>query len=227
MANGSDKAPCVLVIAGLDPSGGAGILADAEAVRAAGARPLCVAAALTVQSSSRAVRYKRVDAELVRESVLELLRAEKIEAIKIGMIGSAAMGELLLEVLPRGVPRVVDPVLRASSGAPLFEGDPSIYLRLSEGHLLTPNVSEAEALGPSGLPAAILYKGGDREGREVVDVLEIAGVREEFRAQRIAGTKRGTGCRLASYIAGSLATGRDLRSAINGAREYVRGYLAR
>jgi hydroxymethylpyrimidine/phosphomethylpyrimidine kinase len=216
----------VLSIAGLDPSGGAGILADAQTIRDAGARPLCVAAALTVQTAARAVRFEAVDPRLVRESVQALLAEEEIRAIKIGMLGSETVARALLEILPRDVPRVVDPVLRASSGAALFEGDPQLLVRLAEGHLLTPNVLEMQLLGPSPLPAAILYKGGDRDGDEVVDVLETAEGTEFFRAPRIPGTKRGTGCRLSSFIAGRLAAGDDLRTSITKARAYVRAYLA-
>lgn len=226
MHEGSDKLPCVLAIAGLDPSGGAGILADAEAIRDAGARPLCVAAALTVQTLGRAIRFEAVDARLVRESVEALLEVENVRAIKIGMLGSESIARMLLEILPRDVPRVVDPVLRASSGAPLFEGDPQLFARLAEGQLLTPNVLEMQILGPSPLPAATLYKGGDREGDEAIDVLETREGTEFFRAPRIAGTKRGTGCRLSSFIAARLALGDDLRSSIAQARAYVRNYLA-
>jgi hydroxymethylpyrimidine/phosphomethylpyrimidine kinase len=227
MPKGSDKAPCVLAIAGLDPSGGAGILADAEAIRAAGARPLCVAAALTVQTTARATRFEAVDARLVRDSVQALLGEENIRAIKLGMLGSEAVARMLLEILPRAIPRVVDPVLRASSGALLFEGDPQLFVQLAEGQLLTPNVFEMQILGPSQLPEAILYKGGDRDGDEVVDVLETREGTEFFRAPRIPGTKRGTGCRLSSFIAARLALGDDPRTAIGKAREFVRAYLER
>jgi hydroxymethylpyrimidine/phosphomethylpyrimidine kinase len=228
MTEGSDREPRVLVLAGLDPSGGAGLLADAEAVRAAGARPLCVATALTVQTSRRARRFEAVDGRLVRDSVLALLEEEDVRAIKIGMIGSAAVAEVLEKALPEQLPRVVDPVLRASSGAPLLDGPPDLYLRLSQGALLTPNVLEAELLGPHLLdrgPSAVLYKGGDGEGVEVIDTLETRAGRVDLAAPRIAGTKRGTGCRLASFIAGRLAMGDDLRSAVGAARSYVRAYL--
>ena len=222
---------CVLVLAGLDPSGGAGLLADAEAVRAAGARPLCVATALTVQTTKRARRFEAVDVRLIEESALALLEEEDVRAVKIGMIGSEEIGDALDALLPRALPRVVDPVLRASSGASLLSGSPEVYLRLARDGLLTPNLPEAFELGDLG--PAVLLKGGHREGETVFDTLITQQGREDFRGSRIAVRKRGTGCRLASFIAGRLALGSDvrlapgpeLRAAVLDARSFVRTYL--
>jgi hydroxymethylpyrimidine/phosphomethylpyrimidine kinase len=223
--------PCVLVLAGLDPSGGAGLFADAEAVRAAGARPLCVATALTVQTTRSARRFEPCDASLVADSVRALLEEEDVRAIKIGMIGAASIADALEPLLPMGLPRVVDPVLRASSGAPLLHGPPDLYLRLARGAILTPNLPESRELGgdplalPDG-PAAVLLKGGHGEGREIVDTLRTRERSERFTAPRIAADKRGTGCRLASFAAARMALGAPLREAVIDARAYVRAYLA-
>ena len=111
------KPPAVLVLAGLDPSGGAGLLADAEAIRAMGARPLCVATALTVQTTRAARSFKAVDAALIGESMRALLEEEEVRAVKIGMVGDASNARAIRALLPQGVPVVVDPVLAASSGA--------------------------------------------------------------------------------------------------------------
>src|SRR5438132_13041738 len=122
---GGARAPVsVLVIGGLDPSGRAGVLADAEAIRAAGARPLCVVTAITVQTTRAARRWEAVRSELVVECVRALLEEEDVRAIKIGMVGTGALARELARVLPADVPRVVDPVLHASSGASLFDGSP-------------------------------------------------------------------------------------------------------
>jgi hydroxymethylpyrimidine/phosphomethylpyrimidine kinase len=214
---------CVLVLAGLDPSGGAGLLADAEAVRAAGARPLCVATALTVQTTKRARRFETVSVQLIGDAVRALLEEEDVGAIKIGMIGSEEIGDALEALLPRDLPRVVDPVLRASSGASLLHGSPAVYLRLAKDGLLTPNLPEAEALGELG-PLALL-KGGHRDGETVYDTLITPAGREDFTGARIAARKRGTGCRLASFIAGRLALGSELRAAVLDGRSFVRTYL--
>jgi hydroxymethylpyrimidine/phosphomethylpyrimidine kinase len=214
----------VLVLAGLDPSGGAGLLADAEAIKAAGARSLCVATALTVQTTLNARRFETVAVQLIKDSVEALLEEEDVGAIKIGMIGSEEVGDALEALLPRDLPRVVDPVLRASSGASLLRGAPAVYLRLATHGLLTPNLPEAEALGT--LTQKVLLKGGHRDGETVFDTLITPQGREDFTGARIPARKRGTGCRLASFMAARLALGSDLRTAVLDARSFVRTYLA-
>jgi len=225
--------PGVLVLAGLDPSGGAGLLADAEAVRALGARPFCVATALTVQTTRAARRYVAVDSALIRDSIAALLEEEDIRAVKVGMVGNAANARAIRVALPARIPLVVDPVLAASSGAPLFEGAPEHLLELARGAVLTPNIPEAEALlaGPADArkllqlgPQAVLLKGGHLQGPPV-DVLATPSGIEELAAPRIPVSGRGTGCRLASGIAAGLARGLPLREAVMAAREHVRRYL--
>ncbi len=141
--------PCVLILAGLDPSGGAGLLADAEAVRAQGARPFCVATALTVQSTGRALRFQATAPLLVRDSARLLFEDENICAVKIGMVGAPQVAQAIADLLRgrgSGLPIVVDPVLASSSGAALLKGGPEPYLLLMQGALITPNALEAEAL---------------------------------------------------------------------------------
>src|SRR5205823_6848940 len=126
------------------------------------------------------------------------------------------------------VPRVVDPVLRASSGASLFDGSPEDLIALAQGAVLTPNLPEAEALGDGLLEKgahAVLLKGGHSGADPVIDRLITREGEEEFRAPRIPARARGTGCRLASAIAAHLARGSSLRDAILAGREYVRRYL--
>lgn len=240
---------CVLVFAGLDPSGGAGLLADAETVRAFGLRPLCVATALTVQTTARAVRFEAVSPSLVLESARALLAEEDVAAVKIGMIGSGAVGRAILAALEGArVPIVLDPVLAASSGAALLapDGLPAL-LELLQGAIVTPNAPEAHAL--LGLPEAprdadaleaagrallargaraAVLKGGHLEGEAIdvvvsrrgdgIEVLRLGGA-------RLAGTKRGTGCRFASALACGLLLGRSVAEAARGAKEHVRSYL--
>jgi hydroxymethylpyrimidine/phosphomethylpyrimidine kinase len=229
------SAPSVLVLAGLDPSGGAGLLADAEAVRAMGAHPLCVATALTVQTVRAARRFRPVDPSLIADAVRALLEEEDVRAIKVGMVGDAANARAIRALLPEGIPVVVDPVLAASSGASLFSGPPGELLELARGAILTPNLAEAEALlgAPADAgkllergPRAVLLKGGHLAGAPV-DVLATASGAEQFTAPRIPASARGTGCRLASAIAAGLARGVPLREAVIAARTYVRDYLQR
>jgi hydroxymethylpyrimidine/phosphomethylpyrimidine kinase len=243
------SAPCVLVLAGLDPSGGAGILADAEAIRATGARPLCVATALTVQTTRAVKRWEPVSAALVTESAHALLLEENVRAIKIGMIADGKVAEAVGKLLAtrRDLPVVVDPVLQASSGTLLFKGSlqqaRDAYLALAARALITPNLMEAAALldlkaqpqDAAGLEEAArallakgaraaLIKGGHLAG-EPSDVLAMGGAVERFAGSRIRGTARGTGCRLASGIAAGLALQQPIREAVMGARERVRAYL--
>ena len=243
------SAPSVLVIAGLDPSGNAGILADAEAIRAMGGRPLCVATALTVQTTRAVKRWEPVAAALVQESAHALLLEENVRAIKIGMIGDAKIAEVVAKLIAprRDLPIVVDPVLQASSGTLLFKGRldqaRDAYLALASHALITPNLLETAALldlpkqpqDAAGLEAAAralvaagvraaLVKGGHLPG-DPVDVLAMGGASEQLPGSRIASKSRGTGCRLASALAAGLALERPLREAVVSARNYVRGYL--
>ena len=226
--------PGVLVLAGLDPSGGAGLLADAEAVRASGANPFCVATALTVQTRRAARRYEAVGAALISDSIRALLEEEEVRAIKIGMVGNATNARAIRALLPEGIPVVVDPVLASSSGAPLFEGPPQALIELARGALLTPNLTEASALlggrPPDARallragPSAVLLKGGHLPGAPI-DVLVTAEGTEQFTAPRIEARARGTGCRLASAIAAALARGLPLREAVIAGRSLVREHL--
>jgi hydroxymethylpyrimidine/phosphomethylpyrimidine kinase len=225
--------PAVLILAGLDPSGGAGLLADAEAVRAFGGRPLCIATALTVQTTRASRRYESVASALIADSIRALLEEEDVRAVKIGMVGNPANASAIRALLPQDVPVVVDPILHASSGAPLFDGPPEALLDLARGAILTPNLPEAESLlrGPADArallakgPKAVLLKGGHAAG-DPVDLLVTAAGTTRFEGTRIPGARRGTGCRLASALATALAMGTPLQDAVTKAREYVRGYL--
>ena len=241
--------PCVLVLAGLDPSGGAGLLADAEAVRAAGARPLCVATALTAQTTRRMHGFQPLAPALAVQTAEALLEEEPIRAIKVGMVGTSTMARAIAELLERaGLPAVVDPVLAASSGMALFQGGPdaarAAYASLWARAVITPNASEARVLlglgeEPRDARAledaarelvrrgakAALVKGGHAAGAESVDVLCTADGCERLAAPRVDATARGTGCRLASVLAASLALGKPLQEAAWIAKRFVLDYL--
>jgi hydroxymethylpyrimidine/phosphomethylpyrimidine kinase len=242
-------APCVLVLAGLDPSGGAGLLADAEAVRAQGARPLCVATALTAQTDLRVLSFQPVAPSFALASARALLAAEDVRAIKVGMLGTPQMARAVADLLSEaGLPAVVDPVVAASSGDPLFRGSPeearSAYAALWPGAVVTPNAPEARLLlgreDPISSPAeqeeagrafvargarAALVKGGHAQGAEAVDVLVSAAGALHLTGPRLAGSARGTGCRLASALAAGLARGLSLEDAARAAKEFVAAYL--
>lgn len=250
-ARGRDggRVPCVLVLAGLDPSGGAGLLADAQAVRDREARPLCVATALTAQTDRRVLSVRPVEASFVLESARGLLAGEDVRAIKVGMVGTAEMARAIAGLLwEAGLPAVVDPVLASSSGDPLFRGSceeaRAAYAALWTSAVLTPNAEEARLLlgrdAPVSSPEdqedagrtfvgrgarAALVKGGHAAGAEAVDVLVTPDAAVRLPGPRLPGTARGTGCRLASALAAGLARGLSLEDAARSAKEYVAGYL--
>lgn len=241
--------PRVLVVAGLDPSGGGGLLADAGAVEAVGARVWTVATAFTAQGSGGARGFTATTPEFLLAQLEALLGGrERPRAVKTGMMGTAALVRALAERLGRRplgrVPLVVDPVLAASSGASLLDTgglSPGEALGplLERARLVTPNLAELAALtgddtstdenavrAARRLPSrAVLVKGGHRAGAPV-DLL-VEGRRRVTRlpGRRRPGTARGTGCRLASAIAGLLAQGTSLEESVRRAKRLVERYL--
>lgn len=241
------RAPRVLVCAGLDPSGGAGLLADLEALAASGARGWAVATALTAQGPRGARRVLPATPEMLLAQVEALLEGgtERPRALKTGMLGSGANAAALaarFATRPLGkVPLVVDPVLAASSGLPLLDGPDArtvLGSLLARATLATPNWPELEALSgrPLGteeeairaareLPSrAVLVKGGHRPG-EPVDLLVRGHTVVRIRGRRRPVEARGTGCRLASAIAGFLARGFSLEEAVRRGKRVVERYL--
>jgi len=232
----------VVCVGGLDPAGRAGLLADARAVAAMGARPVCIASALTFQSSVKVDGYESVSVESLRRQLASVLRDEPVRAVKVGQVGNAANVALLASVLPE-VPIVVDTPLVSSSGASLFEGDVSAFGDLFDrATLVTPNADELRRLTSSelgaaresleaasdGLAKAVLLKGGHFDGEKVTDVLRVrGGDRRAWTSTRIPGRFRGTGCRLASAIAARLADRTELGDAIDDARTWLLAELRR
>jgi hydroxymethylpyrimidine/phosphomethylpyrimidine kinase len=225
-------------------------LADLEALAAAGARGWAVAAALTAQGPGGARGFTPVSPVMLEAQLDALLAGrERPAAVKVGMIGSADLAALLARRLGAPplarVPAVVDPVLAASSGAPLLDaggrspGDALAPL-LARARLATPNLPELALLtgddvssddaavrAARRLPArAVLVKGGHREGAPV-DLLVLRGRVVRLAGRRRAGTARGTGCRLASAIAAGLARGAPLEDAVRAAKRLVERYLDR
>jgi hydroxymethylpyrimidine/phosphomethylpyrimidine kinase len=240
--------PRVLVVAGLDPTGGAGLVADLEALRATGARGWAVATALTAQGPAGVRGFEPVSEAMLLAQIEALLEGrERPRAVKTGMLGTPALARTLAAALSepplRRAPLVVDPVLLASSGAALLalsgKADAAaLFPLLACARLVTPNLPELGALAGEDvstdegairaarrLPArAVLAKGGHRAGAPVDLLVEGRHV-TRFPGRRRAGTARGTGCRLASAIAGLLARGEPLEGAIRGAKRVVERYL--
>lgn len=233
----------LLVVAGLDPTGGAGLLADARVAGELGVRVVGVATALTVQDTSGVRAANPVPAELVEEQLRALLGDVEVDAVKIGMVGTARTAEGIAAALAATrAPVVWDPVLMPSrGGVPLLEGDVAAAAAalLPEARVVTPNLDEAAAL--SGLvvadvhgmrraaeeivkrgAAAALVKGGHLGGGRAVDVLQDGEQVVELDGARIAaGPVHGTGCVLATALACGLAQGAPLVDAARAAKEYL------
>lgn len=235
----------LLVISGLDPSGGAGFLADAEVARAHGVRAVGVVTATTVQDTTGVRAVTPVALESLDEALTALLSDVEIDAVKIGMLGDVRAAEVIARALAATrAPVVWDPVLMPSrGGVPLLVGDPGLAVRdlLPEVRLITPNAVEAAALtgirvideataraAASAIPAAaVLVKGGHIPGPEAVDTLRDGLEFARFAGARIeTGPLHGTGCVLSSAIACGLALGQPLRAAVSAAKGYLEGKLA-
>lgn len=237
--------PVVLIIAGNDPSGGAGLQADIQAVTALGAHPAPVVTCLTVQDTRNASRVVPMDAELVDAQARAVLDDMEVAAVKIGLLGTAEIGSAvgrLLEDIDTDVPVVLDPVLVAAGGAQLSE-DALVQVLLEEClplvTLLTPNAHEIRRLAPGGADHGaragalidrgcefVLVKGGDEAGEEVHNLLfDAGGEVEHFTWMRLPHRYHGSGCTLASAAAALLAHGNNPRAAVAGAQRFTFGAL--
>jgi hydroxymethylpyrimidine/phosphomethylpyrimidine kinase len=229
--------PCVLVFSGLDPSGGAGIQADIEAIAAQGAHALPVVTALTVQDNQRVHEVVPVDAGLIVRQAALLLETMPVRAVKLGIPGNPENAEaiagivLLLRARQPSLPVVLDPVLASGHGDPLARGDALAALSplLAVTTVATPNLPEAAALGPVDVPH-VLVTGGHGDGDEVVNRWHSReGEREsvrEWRWPRLPGEFHGSGCTLAASLAARLALGDTMAQALERAQRYCNQALA-
>lgn len=222
--------PRVLVLGGLDPTGGAGITADARALLAVGCHAMPVAMTLTVQSRRGLRDVQDVPVAHWQSALLAVLEDGPVHAVKTGLLGSAAQVRALAQaigVLGPGVPLVVDPVMSATAGGWHAAGDLAVAYReslLPMAALALPNLPELARLGAvdaaellSEGVGAVLVKGGHGEAAELTDVLHSqCGVRTWSHPRQQVGPVHGTGCALASFVAGRLATGFDLEDAVDG-----------
>lgn len=225
------RPPRILIIAGSDSSGGAGIQADIKTVTMLGGYAMTAITAVTAQNTRGVTGVEMLSPDMVAAQMDACMTDIGVDAVKIGMLGSADIAEVVadrLEDLP--CPIVFDPVMVATSGSVLADdATRDVFDWLMDlATLTTPNVPELAALGgAAALDAkgiAWLAKGGDAEGATVEDVLHRPGrVPVMWEGPRIATRHtHGSGCTLASAIATLLAQGQDMESAIEGARQFVR-----
>jgi hydroxymethylpyrimidine/phosphomethylpyrimidine kinase len=231
--------PRVLVIAGSDSGGGAGIQADIRAITAFGGHAMTAVTAITAQNTLGVTDMLVLEPALVIAQIDAVLSDIGADAIKIGMIGSPAIAEAVADRLSApdaALPLVFDPVMVATSGATLADAATiAAFERLMAlSTLITPNLPELNLLSPDGAEAlatrtgaAVLAKGGHGPGDRLIDRLICPDGSSEIWIDDRIDTRHthGTGCTLASAIAAGLARGERLNAAVVAARAYVRDAL--
>ena len=234
MGSGNPRIRSVLVASGLDPSGGAGFVADVRVIERAGFRAVGAITAQTVQDTGGVKSSQPVDPELLEAQLTAVLSDIEVAAVKIGLVPNPGVAVSIARALAlTGAPVIWDPVGAPSAGAPFATalGDVAAVLA-PEADLITPNLLEAAALtgAPVSSPAAaartlsgrwrcaVLVKGGHLAG-DPVDALARGELVEELAASRVAGPPaHGTGCFLSTAIACELAGGAELGAAVRAAR---------
>lgn len=234
--------PSVLVFAGADPSGGAGIQADIQAITALGAHPLPVITALTVQDNDHVFSVHPVPALLVQQQAQALLNKIRISAIKIGIVANrenadaiAAIVRQLRQKQPE-LPVVFDPVWSSGNGDALAVGDAAhIIAPLVEvATLITPNLleavalcggdrrsdSQAESLLQRGCQHVLIKGGHAAADSNVVNRWFSQTASRAWKWPRLPGEFHGSGCTLASAVAALLANGKTMEQAIDLAQSY-------
>ena len=233
----------ILIVAGSDSGGGAGIQADIKTVTMLGGHAMTAVTAITAQNTLGVTAIHPVPTEMILAQIEAVVSDIGVDAVKIGMIGSAFAAEQVAARIERlkseqpGIPIVFDPVMVATSGSTLADG-PTIaaFGRLMDvATIVTPNLPELSRLTSEEDPVAaalhvvgehgcaVLIKGGHEEGDALADALIETDNMTSWQGQRIDTTStHGTGCTLATAIATLLAQGSSLTDAVARAREFVR-----
>lgn len=235
--------PVVLCFSGLDPSGGAGLQADIEAIGQAGAHAAIACTAITVQNSQQVFGFDACAAELVAAQASIVLNDLPVRVIKSGMLGTtdniAMLTRLFAEqIIAKGIAFVLDPVLVANSGGSL--GDEQTLVAafkklLPYATLITPNTHELRALSgeqdlhvgaqklcAQGVYAVLVKTSHDFSSGDIEQYLYIKGeMVHKSVLPRLEGEFHGSGCSLASFIAGRLAMGDELITAVISADHWI------
>jgi hydroxymethylpyrimidine/phosphomethylpyrimidine kinase len=239
------RGPHVLIVAGSDSSGGAGVARDIAALTRFGVRASLAVTAVTAQTHAAVSRIDVMPASLVVAQMRSALAAEPVAAVKVGMLANEEIVKAVADLLARHdtMPVVLDPVVASTSGVRLLSeaGIECLLARLLPiTALVTPNLPELGILTGSctarsetelarqvlrlrsGGKSSVLVKGGHAHGDKAIDTLHAAGKPPvRFVSRRRRSAMRGTGCMLSSAIAAHLALGGDMLSAISAAKAYV------
>ncbi|MDA3921735.1 MAG: hydroxymethylpyrimidine/phosphomethylpyrimidine kinase [Salinisphaera sp.] len=238
------KRPNVLVLAGHDPSGGAGLQADIESIAANSGHAATVTTLLTRQDTANVHDAMPVDDAFFSACIDTLCQDMDLAAAKTGVVASAGQVERIVALsraLP-DLPLVVDPVLVAAGGGRLAEDAVGVALRdqlFQHARVITPNAVEARRLCPdassiddcgavlAAYGCAVLITGGDEDDRTVVNRLYRDGAPvKRFEWPRLPGIFHGSGCTLASAIAARLALDEPLDDALQNAQQFTANALA-
>ena len=250
----AQRIPNILTVAGVDPSGGAGIIADVKAISANRAFACAVIAALTAQNTQAVTGIQPVGADFIRQQIDTLFADVRIDAVKIGMLGAQGAIVAVADRLAHWKPAhlVLDPVMVAKSGDTLLERASIGALReslLPLATIVTPNLPEAGVLLESRAPDDVramrrfaerlrkamahdgerwvLLKGGHLPGSEAIDVLHDGDRMIELVAPRIdTKNTHGTGCTLSSALAALLPQVGDVPEAARQAKDYLSKAIA-
>lgn len=251
MADTDRRPGRVLIVAGSDSGGGAGIQADIKTVTALSAYAATAITALTAQNTTGVYGVHSVPGAFIVQQIELVLTDIGADAIKTGMLANTETIEAVADTLDRlapDIPLIVDPVMRAKGGHKLLEDSAAAMLArrlVPRAAVVTPNLPEAEALlggrtissfedmrsaGREILalgPRAVLMKGGHLDGDTVRDLLITEAGETELESPRVfSRNTHGTGCTLASAIAAGIAQGLDLPAAFSRAHAYVAQAIA-
>ena len=232
--------PNILCFSGLDPSGGAGIQADIEAISAMGAHACPIITANTVQDTRSAYAFSPIAPELIQQQAAHILDDMPIQAIKIGMLGSTTTAQTVLEIIQQqpDIPVIFDPVLASDNGAELAEHSLTDFIRqqlLPLTGILTPNTLEAVRLSGSDKDATaaareinqlgteyVLLTGTHAETTEITHQLIHQGkLLKEYTNPRLPGEYHGSGCTLAASLAALTAKNIEPVDACQQALDYT------
>ena len=239
----------VLTIAGTDPSGGAGIQADLKTFSALGCYGMSVITALVVQNTTGVRAIHNVPAEFVQQQLDAVMDDIRPDAIKIGMVHTPQLVEVIANTLKRhpDIPVVFDPVMVATSGDKLIEDatiEVIVSLLFPLVTLITPNMDEASLLANMTIETvaqmqqageviaqmgckALLMKGGHLKSEQLTSILiNKSGIVSTYISDKVdTNNVHGSGCTLSSAIASYLARGEELQDAVALAQEYINGAI--
>mgnify|MGYP003950793107 CR=1 FL=1 len=238
MAASKNKKPIVLVIAGHDPSGGAGIQADIESIANAGCHAVTVITSLTAQNTNKITNISSQDPGFFRKQIKLIFDDFSVAACKIGMIGDVELVDTIHnELSDIKIPIILDPIINSGTGKNLSSKKTYgriLTLLLPLTTVITPNTLEAKILtGTDNLKIAadkllsygaksVLITGSHEKTNTVLNTLyEKNGSPTKYKWKRLASSFHGSGCTLSSRIAANIALGNNLKNAVEDAQEYT------